>query len=481
MRLPSSRGAWLIMIAAITGSAAVSCRHDDGPAYVPASTDVAAKVYISYEDAKPVLDAFHESLPDALRTADVATAWPAWVRTHDADVRARLARGDEDSVVNFWMFGSSFTTRPRATARDLEPLGGRAGAAEVLLGRLDDLIAAMAAPGSNDRLQFARQVLARHGIDPSIPAGREQARTYLIDLHERVIADNDRYRVAAESAARARDEPSRRAAFAKVFSDRGLSSDTSLPIDFALDETLASAKAKGRLTAGIRRVAIIGPGLDFTDKADGYDFYPQQTIQPFALIDSLVRLDLTAAADVRMTTFDLSPRVNSHLDAAHERARGGEPYILQLPVATNDRAHEWEAALLSYWRRLGNAIGDVAPGLAPPSGPTHIEVRAVRVRPAVVLAITARDLNVVLERPASVADAGRFDLIIATNVLVYYDAFEQALALHNVSNMLRPGGFFVTNYAVSQSSPLEAVPDLTTTTYWDRQRNFDTLFWYQRR
>jgi hypothetical protein len=31
----------------------------------------------------------------------------------------------------------------------------------------------------------------------------------------------------------------------------------------------------------------VGPGLDFADKQEGYDFYPLQTIQPFAVIDSL--------------------------------------------------------------------------------------------------------------------------------------------------------------------------------------------------
>jgi hypothetical protein len=35
-----------------------------------------------------------------------------------------------------------------------------------------------------------------------------------------------------------------------------------------------------------------------------------------------------------------------------------------------------------------------------------------------------------------------FDLIIATNVLVYYDVFEQTLALADVSKMLRPGRRF---------------------------------------
>jgi len=98
----------------------------------------------------------------------------------------------------------------------------------------------------------------------------------------------------------------------------------------------------------------------------------------------------------------------------------------------------------------------------------------------VVLAIGARDLNIVLERP-SLKDDERFDLVVATNVLVYYDAFEQSLALQNISRMLRPGGFFLTNYAVSRPAPLEAAAGPITTTYWDRQRNFDTLFWYQRK
>jgi hypothetical protein len=46
--------------------------------------------------------------------------------------------------------------------------------------------------------------------------------------------------------------------------------------------------------------------------------------------------------------------------------------------------------------------------------------------------------------------------------------------------MLRPGGFFLTNYAVSPAPPLESSASLTTTVSFDRQNNGDTLFWYQR-
>jgi len=58
-------------------------------------------------------------------------------------------------------------------------------------------------------------------------------------------------------------------------------------------------KARGLLKAGaVMRVGIIGPGLDFTDKQEGFDFYPIQTVQPFAVMDSLLRLSLATPGEV---------------------------------------------------------------------------------------------------------------------------------------------------------------------------------------
>ena len=110
-----------------------------------------------------------------------------------------------------------------------------------------------------------------------------------------------------------------------------------------------------------------------------------------------------------------------------------------------------------------------------------MRVRAVRVRPDVVLSITPKDLNIVLQRLDPMRDDERFDLIVATNILVYYDAFEQSLALSNVSAMLRPGGYFVTNYAVFPSAPMEPSASVVTKVEHTRQHTGDTLFWYVRR
>jgi len=435
-------------------------------------------VAISYEQAKPTLAAYRDQRPAALRAksdAAVAAAWPAWVASHNAAIRARLARGDEDSLVNFWLYGTTFTKLPRATPQDVAQLASREQIAELLQRRLSDLIAGVESPGSNERLQFARRVVERHGIQPGTPQGRERTHDYLITLRERVIAETERYRKTLESATLLTDERAKLNAYATAYRDRGLSSDTSIAADFALDAAIADAKSSG-VIGRVRRVAIVGPGLDFSDKAEGYDFYPVQTIQPFALIDSLVRYGAADAHDLSIATLDLSPRVNQHLDVARTRARGGTPYVVQLPLSEDDPSRQWTPALVAYWQHAGDRIGEEVAPIPPPEGAGKVRVRAVRIPPAIVDTIEPYDVNIVLER---LADA-QFDLIIATNILVYYDAFEQSLALTNIAAMLRPGGLFLTNYAVSPLPPMEAKAAAVLPVFWDNHQQGDTLFWYRR-
>jgi SAM-dependent methyltransferase len=455
------------------------------PAGMPVHAPPAGNTPIPYQDARPVLDAHSGDLPADLKgntSEEQAAAWPAWVAHRDGEIRARLAQGDEDSVVNLWLYGTTFTTLPRATEQEMAFLKTRDAAEDLLLRRLDDLVDGLAVPNTNERLQFARQLLDRQGINPSTENGKQQARVYLVKVRERVIAELARYRRAAESARTPGDRGSALSAYATMYRDRGLSSDTRLTADFALDEALAALAAKGALAPqSVRRVAIVGPGLDFTDKAEGYDFYPLQTIQPFAVIDSLTRLGLMKPDDLRMTTLDLSPRVNGHLDNARQRAMRGEPYVLQLPLAKDDPKHQWHPDLVTYWKTFGGKIGEEAPPIPPPAVAGDVQVRAVRVRSAVTLSIFPRDLDIIVQRLEPLADDERFDLVVATNILVYYDAFEQGLALANISKMLRPGGYFVTNYAVSPLPPLEPSASIVTSVFFDKQGNGDTLFCYQRR
>ena len=109
----------------------------------------------------------------------------------------------------------------------------------------------------------------------------------------------------------------------------------------------------------------------------------------------------------------------------------------------------------------------------------------MEVRPAVVRAIEAHDLNIVLQRLAPLPADELFDLVVATDVLVYYDVFEQSLALANVAAMLRPDGIFIANTSVA---PLPGMPVAlageTRVGFMPvpgRGEVHDMLAWYRRR
>ena len=431
-------------------------------------------VPIPYPDARPILDQLGPALPEELARrspAEIESMWADWVVRRGRQIRDRLVQGEEDTIVNFLLFGTSFTRLPRAVSSGTQIRGGARD--EVVGGRIDDLVSAVASPGESDRLRFARSVLERRGIDLAAPAGREQAARFLRDSLARVSGDAADW---ARAIDRARGGPEF-AVRSSLYRTRGLSSDTSIKPDFAIDQALAALGSAGILAAGsVRRVAVIGPGLDFTDKAEGYDFYPQQTTQPFSVIDSLLRLGLAGAGALRLTTLDLSPRVNLHVEAARQRARSGAGYLVVLP---RDRDGGWPPALNGFWRGFGQRIGEPASAPRPPED--GVDVRAVRVRPEIVLSIDTRDVNVVLERLASATGDDRFDLVVATNVLVYYDVFEQSLALANIASMLRPGGVLLSNNVLVElpTTPVRSFGD-TRVVYSGRPDDSDQIVWYRR-
>jgi hypothetical protein len=103
--------------------------------------------------------------------------------------------------------------------------------------------------------------------------------------------------------------------------------------------------------------------------------------------------------------------------------------------------------LVDYWRHFGENLGVATTAAVPAPVAGGVRARAVDVRPEDVAGITAMDLNIVVER-LDLPTGRRFNAIVATNVLVYYDAFLQGLAVRNMTAMLVAGGLLLTNQPV---------------------------------
>jgi hypothetical protein len=435
---------------------------------VALSVFAAERVFSSYASVKPILDQPGEALPAELRNPN-EVKWKAWSQRQDKAIQARLQQGDLDSMVNLLLYGTSFTAQPRIKLEGLT----EASKAGILRARVEDLMAGLRSPGDNERLVFLGGLLRSKGIDPSVPG---ETGVFIYNNLQRVLREVGTLAKRDEEAQRLTGPDAIFNWRAGLFRDRGVSLDTGIFPNFSIDQALRDLKNRGVLREGqVARVAVIGPGLDFSDKNEdaSYDYYPQQTLQPFALYDSLVRLGLARPNAVSMSIFDISSRVIAHIQRARERARMNTGYVIQLP---REAAHPWPAELIAYWRSLGDQVGTEAAPIRPPEIFQSVETRAVRVRPEVVLTLQPAGLNIVLER-INLPEAERFDLMIGTNIFIYYDAFERSLALENAGAMLKHGGLLLTNDQLPEA-PGGSMEQAGIT---DVQYNRDAVGWYRRR
>jgi SAM-dependent methyltransferase len=404
-------------------------------ALIAALTLLAAttRSFTPWASVTPILNAQRDRLPAELRNAD-ESRWISWSQREDKAIRARLQQGDLDSMVNLLLFGASFTKQPRIRVAGIT----EAIKSGTVRARVDDLVAGLGNPGDNERLIFLNRLLRSKGVDPEMPG---ETGVFIYNNLQRVLQER---RTLAERAEEAKRLPASPLDRASLFHDRGLSLDTGIFPDYSIEQTLRDLKNRGVLREGqVTRVAVVGPGLDFADKNEesAYDYYPQQTLQPFALYDSLARLGLAKGNALSVSVLDISSRVIDHLQRARERARKNTGYVIQLP---HDVARPWPPDLVAYWHSLGDRVGAAMTPIRPPQIFQGLETRAVRIRPEVVLACEPVDLNIVLER-LDLPAGERFDLIVGTNIFVYYDAFEQMLALENAGAMLKSGGLLLTN------------------------------------
>jgi hypothetical protein len=441
--------------------------------------------YTRYDEVRSIVAPGSIGLPADLRNrtaSQLQAAWPVWIEQHDRANRGRLAQGDEDTIVNWLLFGTSFTSQPRAIIGAVAPNAANEfeavrRTAELIGGRAQDFVQALVSPAGDERRLFARRLLERRGLGFETPTRREAVIDYLMTALTRVAREQEQTAQEIRAGGGSTGEPgdAEFAALSRVYHSRGLSLDTSLAPNYALEETLAAMKTQGLLRTGaVRKIAIVGPGLDFADKDAGFDFFPQQTVQPFAILDSLLRLGLVRSlADVEMTVLDISPRVIEHISRAKARAVDGTDYTLYLPLA---RGHRWLPGFRRYWQVFGDRIGAATQAPISKAIADQSEVRAVRVRASTVKRMSVADLNIVTQR----LDSQRFDLIAGTNIFVYYDAFDQALAEANVGAMLEPGGFLLSNTLLPDLSSILIRSPRSHTTLYSSANDGDHIVWYRR-
>jgi hypothetical protein len=395
--------------------------------------------YVSFAEAAETLRMFSDS---GLPGSDIVSpqSWDRWIHEQDQEVRSRINRGVEDSISNLILYGTSYTDLPRfenpesaVTAEGTLSEGARA--------RVRALAKAARTATTNERTRIVQSFLRQKRI------AADHAEGFLSQNLLRFAEEQRSYNKELDEAERSRDLDQKNLTRGTLYQSRGLSADTSLLVNYALEDTLRTLVDKGVIAEGkIRRIAIIGPGLDFTNKHNGYDFYPLQTIQPFAVMESVLRLKLGRPGDVAVVAMDLNPAVNAHMAKLHRDADAGRPYTLQLP---RDTGADWPKGAVSYWAHFGEIIGvEAEPLPVPRMLQGGVALRAVSVAPRYALHVTPLDLNVVAQREQLRSEQA-FDLVIATNILVYYDRFQQALAMANIAGMMKPGGVFLSNDALS--------------------------------
>ena len=394
--------------------------------------------YLRFGEVAETLRMFADS---GIAGSDIADsdAWDRWIREQDAQVRARIDRGVEDSISNLILYGTSYTDLPRLeSAENAVVQGGTVS--EAAGARVRALVEAVGAASPNERVRIVRDFLRRKGV------ARDGVQQFLTENLQRVAEEQLAYQRKLVEAGNSGDVDQVLLTRGTLYQARGLSADTSLLANYALEDTLRALSAKGVLAEGrIRRIAVIGPGLDFTNKHNGYDFYPLQTIQPFAAMETVMRLRLGKPGEIEVVTLDLNPGVNAHVAKLVRDARAGRAYTVQLP---RDTPGDWPQAAVAYWEHFGEILGTQAKPLPVPQSLGGVTLRAVAIAPRYGSRVTPLDLNIVAQRVDLEAGQG-FDLVIATNILVYYDRYQQALAMASIARMMNPGGIFLSNDALS--------------------------------
>jgi len=343
----------------------------------------------------------------------------ALIQSIDRETSERLRDGEADHLIFYVLQSTRFTRRPRIepslSAREFvqsltpaervkylegstvsEP-GRRIPA--VVRERIQDFLRELGQAQSDERMSWFR-----HSLSAS-----QRTADYLCAEYARAMRFLYRKEFAGGPGG-------------TLYQSRGHSSDTRIESSFAVATALAVLKT---LEPGLRieRVLIAGPGLDFAPRTDLVDAYAPQSYQPYAVADALLALGLAERDRWRIDRADINDRVIYFFNEFPKRRERR----LVLLRAWDDPEY------IDYFRSLGRQIGTDSPIAGGKSLVLSKEIANT---------IVAGRLNVITERYDPPPE---YDLVVATNVLVYFNDVELALALGNIYSMLGAGGYLIHN------------------------------------
>lgn len=352
-----------------------------------------------------------------------AGSFEAYVERVRRDNAQRVREGDLDHLIFYALQSTRFTRlppiEPALSAKALVEGGNRIP------------------PDVQARIRELLKALESSSIDPRVTYFRTLVHSTFPNVKEREHSLFDEYRrtmkfVYDKEFVAQRTGPD---AVADLYRARGLSTDTAVEAGFVVYNGLGILKSLDPVRH-IRRVLIVGPGLDLAPRTSLLESGPPESYQPWAVIDALVSLGLSKLDDLEVVGADINPRVVEHILGA----RAMPPTLTLISGIAESPTVRVTNEYREYFSQLGGAIRDRSEAVRAPKLAGHLG-KVVAVRAEVARVLAAEQLDVVTAR----LSGAPFDLIVATNILPYFDDTELMLATANIAAMLAPDGVFMHN------------------------------------
>ena len=223
--------------------------------------------YIRWNEIQPLIPEVNDS-----------KQWDAWIRQRDFEIRSGIDRCLEDSISMLIIFGTSFTTQPRlASPGDAVTSAGDLSPAARL--RMDAFISGLDQI-DDERFRSVLQFLRRRQI------AQDELRPFLLGNLRRAALERGRTQQMHSTSVGAS----------------------------LIEQTLRGLMSASQAPARIRRIGVIGPGLDPEYDADTYNL--------FAGLEAALASGLAKPGNVDLVVFDINPWVLSHVRAVAAKAGG---------------------------------------------------------------------------------------------------------------------------------------------------------------